>query len=66
VRNHPVQRDLYQDVLSAVAEGAGPLTPQGRIGLANPAEDRLFGYGPGELAGRAGVFQAACGKGRPG
>ncbi len=44
--------DLLISVLQLISYGATISTEDGVICYANPAEERLFGYGPGELAGR--------------
>jgi len=44
--------DLFRVLLDSMTEGVSLATEDGVIVYTNPAEDRLFGYGPGELVGR--------------
>lgn len=44
--------DALLSVLEMVRDGASLSTPDGVIVYVNPAEERLFGYGPGELIGQ--------------
>lgn len=43
---------LHALLLESMAEGVSLSTEDGIIVYANPAEERMFGYGPGELVGR--------------
>jgi PAS domain S-box-containing protein len=44
--------DLYRALLESMTEGVSLSDEAGIIVYTNPAEDALFGYGPGELLGR--------------
>jgi PAS domain S-box-containing protein len=44
--------DAYQALLDNMSEGVSLSNEDGVIVYTNPAEDRIFGYGPGELIGR--------------
>jgi PAS domain S-box-containing protein len=43
--------DPAQLILQAMTEGVSLSTEDGIIVYANPAEEAMFGYGPGELIG---------------
>jgi len=43
--------DLYRALLESMTEGVSLSTEEGIIVYTNPAEDRMFGYAPGELIG---------------
>jgi len=43
--------DLFRALLDSMAEGVSLTTEDGIIVYTNPAEDRMFGYGPGEMVG---------------
>lgn len=43
---------VYQALLESMTEGVSLAAEDGTIVYTNPAEDRMFGYGPGELVGR--------------
>jgi|GEM_PF-180505 len=44
--------DLYRTLLENMREGVSLAAEDGTIVYTNPAEDHMFGYGPGELVGR--------------
>lgn len=50
---------LSSRVLDSMAEGVSVSDSDGIIVYTNPAEDRIFGYGPGELIGRRVTEQNA-------
>lgn len=50
---------LASRVLDSMAEGVSVSDSHGVIVYTNPAEDRIFGYGPGELIGRSVTEQNA-------
>jgi PAS domain S-box-containing protein len=50
---------LQARVLDSMTEGVSVATDDGVITYTNPAEDRMFGYGPGELAGQHVTVQNA-------
>jgi PAS domain S-box-containing protein len=43
---------LYRTLLENMIEGVSLSAEDGTIVYTNPAEDRMFGYGPGELVGQ--------------
>ncbi len=46
------REERLQGILASVAEGIVTVNDSGRIESANPAAERMFGYGRGRLAGR--------------
>lgn len=50
---------LYMHLLENMNEGVSLATEEGTIIYTNPAEDRMFGYEPGELVGRNVAIQNA-------
>lgn len=44
--------DIYRALLDSMSEGVSLTDAEGTIIYTNPAEDSLFGYGPGELLGQ--------------
>jgi PAS domain S-box-containing protein len=48
----PDLSDLNRVLLDSMTEGVSLSTEDGAILYANPAEDRMFGYAPGELLGK--------------
>jgi PAS domain S-box-containing protein len=44
--------DVYRTLLENMTEGVSLSAEDGTIVYTNPAEDRMFGYGPGELVGQ--------------
>jgi PAS domain S-box-containing protein len=54
--------DLHVRVLDSMTEGVSISDEHGIILYTNPAEDRIFGYGPGELTGKHASVQTAYSK----
>src|SRR5688500_7675399 len=50
---------LFAPVLEGMTEGVFIANEEGIILYTNPAEDRMFGYGPGELVGQHLSLQGA-------
>jgi PAS domain S-box-containing protein len=47
------QLQLQAAIIERVSEGVMLVSPEGSILFANPALEKLYGYGPGELTGRS-------------
>ena len=45
--------DTFREIFHSAAEGILMVNAQGKIQLANPVVERMFGYEPGELEGKA-------------
>ena len=52
VTGEPVQAGIHQALLESMTEGVSLSSEDGTIIYTNPAEDRMFGYAPGELIGQ--------------
>ncbi|QSQ21043.1 PAS domain S-box protein [Pyxidicoccus parkwayensis] len=55
----PADAVLQARILESMAEGVSVSDEHGFIVYTNPAEDRMFGYGPGELVGQHVTVQNA-------
>jgi PAS domain S-box-containing protein len=45
--------DTFREIFQSAAEGILMVDAKGKIQLANPVSERMFGYGPGELEGKS-------------
>lgn len=48
----PAREDIYRTLVETIPHGVGVLNARGEITLANRATHRIFGFQPGEMAGR--------------